>query len=242
MIVLMTKPESALADLAPLPRASLRDTTLDALRSAIVLGQIPPGSHLSEVALSNSFGISRGTLREALRLIQREGLAVEDTRGRLKVPDLNAHTITETYQVREALEAMAGHLVVTGVSVDTAVAELRARVQDMADSRTGTLVQQVETDLAFHRGLCRLSGNAALLDSWEALAGLVRMSILFAGPEKAMANMLPARHAQIVDSMASNRSDVVVRRIHQHFCEALEVLTGDLPNPEGRSLALRPGR
>lgn len=229
----MTRTKSALADLSPLPRSSLRDTTLDALRSAIVLGQIPPGTHLSEVALSSSFSISRGTLREALRLIQHEGLAVEDIRGRLKVPDLNARTITETYQVREALEAMAGHLVVTGGSVDTAIAELRVRVQDMVDSRTGTLVEQVDTDLAFHRALCRLSGNAALLESWEALAGLVRMSILFAGPEKAMANMSPARHAQIVDCMASDESAVIVRRIHQHFCEALEVLTGDLPDPEG---------
>lgn len=223
------KMDDALAGLGALPRQSLRDGALRALRSAIVLGQIPPGQHLSEVALSSSLGISRGTLREALGLIQREGLAVEDERGRLRVPQLTARSVTDTFQVREALEAMAGHLIATNPHRDEAIAVLQDRVGDMEKStREGSILDQVDADLAFHRAWCLASGNAAIVEGWDQLAGKVRMAILFAGPEKAVANMSPARHLQLVECLVEGDSSVVVVRVHQHFAQALRVLAGGL--------------
>lgn len=224
----MRATEASLGDLGVLPRESLRDRAQDSLRSAIVLGQLPPGSHLSEVALAGQLGISRGTLREALRVLQREGLAVADSRGRLRVPDLTPASITEIFQVREALEAMAGHLVVSVSPAPRSLPALRERVRGMELSRSNGILDQVEADLRFHRTLCELSGNRALLSSWDDLVGLVRMSILFAGPEKAMANMSPARHAAIVDVLETGETVEAITHLHQHFQEALAVLTGQL--------------
>ncbi len=57
-----------------LEKTSLREQALTALRRAITTGQLPPGTHLVETELSDALQISRGTLREAMRQLQQEGL------------------------------------------------------------------------------------------------------------------------------------------------------------------------
>ena len=74
--------------LASLDRSTLRERALVSLRSAIVSGQYRPGDHLSEVELATSLGVSRGTVREALRHLQQEGLVTAGNRGMLRVNSL----------------------------------------------------------------------------------------------------------------------------------------------------------
>ena len=74
----------------------------------------------------------------------------------------------------------------------------------MSEARADVdLEGRIEADLNFHRGLCRLSGNDTLLHTWESLEGSIRMSIMFAGRERAIRNMNVARHKVIVDAIAS---------------------------------------
>lgn len=216
-----------LADLSPLPRESLRDKALDTLRPAIITGEIPPGTHLSEVALSRSLAISRGTLREALSVLEREGLAVSDTRGRTRVPDLTPGVIRQTFQVREALEAMAAYLIMRTGAVEAAVEALSRRLAEMrASQQGGSLLEQVDADMAFHRALCEASGNPSLVQSWNDLAGRVSMSILFGGKENAVGNMAPERHQEIIDALTSGSTAVAIRALHRHFEVALGRLLG----------------
>lgn len=223
----VSRPEP-LADLRVLPaRQSLADQALEALRSAIVTGGLEPGTHLSEVRLSSTLGISRGTLREALGAITREGLAVPDTRGRLRVPDLSARSIRDTFEVRCALEAMAAHLAIARGDAVATAAQLQARLQDMVNSQRRSLVEQVDADMHFHRALCQASGNATLLESWDALAGRVRMSVLWSGEDKARRNMSPERHQAIIDAVRTADSGVVLMRIYEHFTEAVDSLIGE---------------
>ena len=61
-------------ELGGLAKTSLREQALDQLRNAVTSGEIEPGTHLVETELSAALSISRGTLREALRQLQQEGL------------------------------------------------------------------------------------------------------------------------------------------------------------------------
>ena len=91
-----------------LEKTSLRQQVLSALRRAITTGELPPGTHLVETELSDALKISRGTLREAMRQLQQEGLiSATGDRGRLLVRHLDAKEITDIFQVRAALEALA---------------------------------------------------------------------------------------------------------------------------------------
>ena len=65
------------------------------------------------------------------------------------------------------------------------------------DAADGSIGDMVEADLAFHRLLCELTGNATLVRAWETLTGPIRVAILFAGPAAALANMSAARHQHL---------------------------------------------
>ena len=199
----MTTP-SPVRGLGTIDRTTRRERILERLREALGSGELPPGTHLAEVELSESLQVSRGTLREALRSLQRDGLVVADARGRLRVRALSAEDVREVFTVRAALESLAAELVCALPDEDreVVVARLRAALDSLAAlAMDGSVAQRVEQDLAFHETLCSASGNAVLLESWQHVRGLARASITAAGLTTAIANMAPERHRPIVESI-----------------------------------------
>ena len=97
--------------LGGLAKTSLREQALDQLRNAVTSGEIAPGTRLVETELSAALGISRGTLREALRQLQQEGLVEAGDRGRLTVRTLADAEILDMFDVRAALEGLAAGVV-----------------------------------------------------------------------------------------------------------------------------------
>jgi DNA-binding GntR family transcriptional regulator len=93
--------------LSSLDRTTLRERAMEALRSAITSGQYRPGAHLGEVELAKHLGISRGTVREALRHLQQEGLVTAGNRGMLRVNAVSPTEVRELFRVRAALEGLA---------------------------------------------------------------------------------------------------------------------------------------
>lgn len=185
-----------------LQRTTLRERALEALRSSVISGELKPDQHLSEVDLAESFGISRGTVREALRYMQQERLVVSDERGRLRVRRVTAQEIREVFEVRASLESLAVRTVIDlpEEDRDTAVAALDSAIEQLRSSQ-GNVEAQLEADLGFHRVLCEMSGNHTLVWSWSNLEGLIRATIFGVGPAQAQANMDPERHALIVEAI-----------------------------------------
>ena len=96
--------------LSNLDRSTLRERALEAVRSAITSGQYKPGDHLSEVALAGHLGVSRGTVREALRHLQQEGLVTAGNRNMLRVSTISPKDVRELFRVRAALELSLIHI------------------------------------------------------------------------------------------------------------------------------------
>src|SRR5215213_10838077 len=111
--------------LASLDRSTLRERALEALRAAIISGQYRPGDHLGEVELASRLGISRGTVREALRHLQQEGLVTAGNRGMLRVNSLTPAEVRELFRVRAALESLAAAEIIASPERDAAVRTLR---------------------------------------------------------------------------------------------------------------------
>lgn len=213
----MTTQTAALAGLA---RTNLRQQALSALRQAITTGELPPGTHLVETELSERLQISRGTLREALRQLQQEGLVTAGARGRLSVRTLDAKEILDIFAVRAALESLAARALSRREDRDGAVAALRRAVREMEEAVDSPLEARIEADLAFHRTLCQLTGNAALLHSWKSLEGSIRMSFMWAGTERAVGNMRVDRHTAIVDVIATGDAAEAADIVFSHMDEA----------------------
>jgi DNA-binding GntR family transcriptional regulator len=215
------------ASLLRLEKTSLREQALSALRRAITTGQLQPGTHLVETDLSEALQISRGTLREAMRQLQQEGLISAGTRGRLSVRHLDSKEIKDIFGVRAALESLAASELARRPDRSAVVAELREAVADMERWAASNLEDRIEADLKFHRTMCRLTGNETLLHSWQSLEGSIRMSIMFAGVDRALKNMDVRRHLEIVDAIESGDVVTAAAALRDHMSGAAAVLVDD---------------
>lgn len=213
----MTTQTAALAGLA---KVNLRQQALTALRRAITTGELPPGTHLVETELSEQLQISRGTLREAMRQLQQEGLITAGARGRLSVRSLNAKEILDIFAVRAALESLAVRTLSSAENGGAAVKVLRERVEAMQQVTDRALEERIEADLEFHRSLCQLTGNAMLMHSWGALEGSIRMSFMWAGGDRAVSNMRVEPHVHIVDVIAAGDPSAAADYVLTHMNEA----------------------
>ena len=104
---------------------ALRDQVLVELRHRIVNGDYPPGQRLTEDRLAADFGVSRNPVREALRIVQAEGLVTMTPRRGAVVSTPDASTIADLFAVRTSLETVAARL-----------AAERATPGDVSDLRT----------------------------------------------------------------------------------------------------------
>ncbi|SDL92827.1 DNA-binding transcriptional regulator, GntR family [Arthrobacter sp. ov407] len=207
----------ATAPLLGLEKKSLREQALSALRTAITSGELEPGRHLVETELSDMLQISRGTLREALRQLEQEGLLSAGPRGRLSVRHLDDKEIRDIFAVRAALESLAVRTLCELPDRTSVIASLRLAVDAMAAAAEASLEERIESDLEFHRTLCRLSGNETLLHSWESLEGSIRMSIMFAGIERAVKNMSVDRHHDIVAAIETGNATLARTTVLEHM-------------------------
>ncbi|GIU56419.1 MULTISPECIES: GntR family transcriptional regulator [unclassified Arthrobacter] len=207
----------ATAPLLGLEKKSLREQALSALRTAITSGELEPGRHLVETELSDMLQISRGTLREALRQLEQEGLLSAGPRGRLSVRHLDGKEIRDIFAVRAALESLAVRTLCELPDRASVITSLRSAVDAMAAAAEASLEERIESDLEFHRTLCRLTGNETLLHSWESLEGSIRMSIMFAGIERAVKNMSVDRHHDIVAAIETGNATLARTTVLEHM-------------------------
>lgn len=220
----MAAKDNKRGQLRSLPRLSLRDHAVIEIRNAITMGTLKPGQHLVETQLSEQLGISRGTLREALRQLYQEGLLVQDGRGHTHVPELSPRLIRETFRVRNALEIFAALDIANSANRHEVVQVLERRLAELAAASTGSLTDSVDADLALHRELCVASDNEVLLSHWESLAAIIRMSILYAGTSQARANMSDQRHRVLVDVIANGSEAEIWTVFEDHMTGALEAI------------------
>lgn len=103
---------------------ALRDQVLAELRRRIVNGDYPPGQRLTEDRLAADFGVSRNPVREALRIVQADGLVTMTPRRGAVVATPDASSVADLFAVRSSLETVAARM-----------AAERATAQDVADLR-----------------------------------------------------------------------------------------------------------
>jgi DNA-binding GntR family transcriptional regulator len=206
-------------ELGGLDRTSLREQARDLLRTHILDGTLAPGERLVETRLSSQLRVSRGTLREALRHLEQEGLVVSDGRGHMSVRTHTAREVREIYDLRIALETMAAILISQSPDREQRVAQLREALEPLKAERI-PLAKTIERDLAFHRRLCALSDNQILLDTWTHLLGRIRASIVAAGPSVTPGLATYKRHTVILDAIASADETAIRDALQQHMREA----------------------
>jgi DNA-binding GntR family transcriptional regulator len=126
--------------------------------------------------------------------------------------------------VRAALESLAARTLCELPDRNHVISSLRAAIDAMEAATQGTLEERIESDLEFHRTLCRLTRNETLLHSWESLEGSIRMSIMFAGLDKGVKNMSVDRHHDIVAAIETGDATLARNTIRDHMDQAADNL------------------
>jgi DNA-binding GntR family transcriptional regulator len=159
---------------------TLTATVADHIREAIVRGQLVPGAPLHEVELSRSLGISRGTVREALRHLQDENLVEIIPHQGAFVTLLSAKRAREIYTLRAQLEPYAVRLAMErGAYRQQDLDELDTLVRRLGGlERKGDLFEIITTDMEFHRVMCERSDHALVMDVLRSLRFQTRLFIL----------------------------------------------------------------
>jgi DNA-binding GntR family transcriptional regulator len=140
------------------------------LREEIVAGRLQPGEALPEARVGELLGVSRAPVREALTLLEREGLVAFDRRGTARVCVFDAADIREIGLVRLALEPVAARLACERwtpeieASIDENLRSLRNRKELSEVSRL---------DLEFHRLIFQATGNRRLLAAYTGLSAQI---------------------------------------------------------------------
>jgi DNA-binding GntR family transcriptional regulator len=206
--------------LSSLDRSTLRERALQAVRSAITSGQYRPGEHLGEVELATHLGVSRGTVREALRHLQQEGLVTAGNRNMLRVSTISPKEVRELFRVRAALEGLAAAEIIASPDRDRAVNALRAALSRL--DTEGDFAHRLEADLGFHLLLCQLSGNSMLVESWRHLEGRIRVTIMNCEAAGTPSMMARDRHAPIVEAIARGDVAATLSIVEQHMAAAAQ--------------------
>ena len=178
----------------PLPRVTLREGAADALRQAILTGQLAPGAAVVEAALARALGISRAPLREAIRALLEEGLLVQSRAwGGVSVAPLDATVARELYTLRTTLEIFAFETAWDRrdagfrAALGSRHAELLAAIDARDDAAT------IATELALHGLVYEAAGHGLLLQAWGAIRG--RLTLYWAAHHQAHGRPGPRRDA-----------------------------------------------
>lgn len=140
-------------------RSDLTMQTHEALRAAIVCGELSPCTPLAQEQLADRLGVSRQPVSHALKLLKQEGLVVDRGRKGQMVAPIDAGRLLALYQVRGALDRLAAQLAAALAATDAQHALDDLIEQGSTAAANGDVAAMVEADVAFHRHLHLISGN-----------------------------------------------------------------------------------
>lgn len=165
-------PKPSRADWRPLQPQTLVDRAIEAIVAAAAAGVILPGDRVVEADLARKLGVSRVPVREALRLLESQGIVVNEPYKGIRLRPVTNRRVDELIEARVALETSAASRAVSEKRNRGAHLEpLRAAVAEMdLMAARGDAYGLAVADTAFHRALCRLGGNSVTIDLWETLA------------------------------------------------------------------------
>ena len=176
------------------------------LRRRILAGESVPGERIRQEEVAERFGVSRLPVREALRMLEAEGLTELETKKSARVPLLGMRQVALMYQMRERLEPLALSESIpnlTGAQIDR-LDELQARIEK-DDDLQHFLDLDRELHLLSYAGCDSDQLIGAVTRLWNSTQYYRRAFMMFSGPQRRW--VVNAEHALLLDAI--RRRDIV---------------------------------
>lgn len=196
-----------MANLGEMERSNLADGIASLLRQSIMIGELPPGTRLIEMELARQLGVSRGPLREAMRILETEGL-LESNPGRgSSVAQFSEKDIREVYSLRDVLEQEAiKRACIHGEKED--LHELQHILDALFEAaKEGNPSRVTDLDFQFHTQIWKMADHELLMQVLQGITTQIRMFL--------------AVQTHLYDDLAEGISD------HQKLLDALKKQDGE---------------
>ncbi|MFF4349510.1 GntR family transcriptional regulator [Streptomyces sp. NPDC001530] len=203
-------------------RASVRGQILDALRTALVAGELAPGEVYSAPALGERFGVSATPVREAMQQLALEGaVEVVPNRG-FRVVERGTRELAELAEIRALIEVPVMLRLARTVPA-ARWAELRPVAEaTVRAASSGCRATYAESDRAFHRAVLALAGNAQLVQIAEDLHRRAQWPLVGGPATRGRADLVAdaAEHTALLDALIAQDLPVVQSLVGEHFAGA----------------------
>lgn len=208
-------------DTLNLEPATTVDRVTDELRRALFEGEVTAGTPLREVALAESLGVARSTIREALAALVAEGLADRVAHKGTVVRELDDAAIRDVCRARLMLES-------AGVrSWDTAPGPRRDAVRRALETfaataalRGSSIAELTAAHLAIHRSIVALTDSERIVAAADSLYAEVRLALALVDRIRRNAAEQVASHSRLVELLESGDTDATLTELADHLADA----------------------
>lgn len=193
-----------------------QEAVLAALRSDIATGILEPGEQVVQEDLARRYGVSRVPIREALRILEAEGLLTYHPHRGYFVAELSVEDLQEVYRIRELLEAEAlRHVVeqVTDIDVDDLHA-LMSQVEEATASGDITAIQATNRD--FHFAMLEVSDRPRLVRMIRLLWDVTDAYRAVYFMDQVHRDRINAEHRAMVDALRARDADLLISLAGEH--------------------------
>ncbi len=226
------RPPAAASSLGagPVAYRTIAEQVAGRLRDAIAQGRFRPAARLLEAPLAREMGTSRAPVREALALLEREGLVVKEPNRGARVVELTEAALGEMASLRAALEGFGASLAAARLSPAelAALGELLERMRRAA--RRGDFARLLALDFEFHDRICRAAGHRLLYQLWAGMERKIRLFLSATNLRYRDLHGIPRGHADILRALERRNAAAAQAAMARHLGEMLNGADGE-PGP-----------
>ena len=206
---------------AYLPR---RDVVFKTLREAILRGDLVPGERLMELQLASKLGVSRTPIREAIRMLEQEGLAITIPRKGAIVAGMTEKDMQDVLEIREALEELSVQVACDKITEEE-IAELQKNMKNFEHSlKSGDLKKMAQADVEFHDVIYRATDNPKLISMLNNLREqMYRYRVEYLKNPQNHEQLLK-EHEAIYKGIVEKDKDAVTEMIRKHISNQVAVV------------------
>ena len=206
--------------IALLQSSSLATVVQQEIERAILSGDYAPGAKLSEAALADKLGVSRGPVREAFRMLDEAGLVRSEKNRGVFVRAIPVDEALEIFDLRAAMDDWVGKRLAACVTVEQ-VRELKTLVAEMEKAVKALDARQYHLlNLRFHDRMVEMAGNRKLTETYRRL---IKELSLFRRQNLADTGLMRtflSEHKRIVKAIASGDTQAAGRAMFEHVMQS----------------------
>jgi DNA-binding GntR family transcriptional regulator len=211
-------------DRTQINRVSVADQVAALLRQRILDGEFRPGAPLQELPLASSLGVSRNTMREAMRILSQEGLLRRNLHRGVAICQLSLRDVQEIYQLRRMLELPA--VLAARHPAPEVLREIRdtlEQYEQAVQARSWALA--VNHDLHFHSLLIRFHGNQRLESFYQNMIGALRVGMVLVDRSHDDPGALIPVHRKMYQFLSTGKLKQCAAVLEQHLDDSESRLT-----------------